>query len=83
MDMVYIKVQVTERQVEVKISIQNLDLQPELVHQAILGVVVIACLQINFQTHSIRILTLNHALMRQERVVKILKDLNRQITCQF
>jgi hypothetical protein len=39
-----------EGQIEVKISTQSLDFKPELVHQAILEVVVVACKQIKFQT---------------------------------
>jgi hypothetical protein len=83
MGMVHIKVRPIEGQIEVKISTQNLDLQPELVHQAILEVVVVACQQIKFQTRQSGILTLSHGLMMQEIVVRILKNLNRRINCQF
>jgi hypothetical protein len=82
MGMIHMKVRPIEGQIEVKISTQNLDFQPELVHQAILEVVV-AYQQIKFQTRQSGILTLRHGLMMQEIVVRILKNLNRRINCQF
>jgi hypothetical protein len=83
MGMVHMKVRPIEGQIEVKISIQNLDFQPELVHQTILEVVVVACQQIKFQTRQSEILTLSHGLIMQKIVIRILKNLNRRITYQF